>query len=165
MHGDCASSRRLPRPSADAQVPPVAGEGPGTGSPVSTMGAAVSVSGPALAPVAELLTVTVPVFAVPFAGVDVSAGVGPANAAVPPVTVNASELLVPPGVVMDRFLFPSGARREMFKVALTVVFEITVRLVTGISAPIPLIAKAPFRFVPVNVTVTLLPRVPESRAD
>jgi len=144
----------------DAQVPPVIVNAP---VPVTllTAGAAVSVSGPAFAPVAEFLRVTVPVFVVPLAGVVVKAGAGPVNAGVPPVTVKGRVLLVPPGVVRPRFLIPSGAAREMFRVACTDVGEITVRLVTGISAPIPVTANVPVRLVPVNVTVTLVPRAPD----
>src|SRR5580692_10325060 len=128
----------------DAQVPPVTVKAP---VPVTrlTTGAAVSVSAPAFAPVAEFLRVTVPDFVFLLAGVVVKAGAGPVNAAVPPVTVNGIVLLVPPGVVMPRFLIPSGARAEMFRVALTVVGETTVMLVTGISAPTPVTAKAPVR--------------------
>lgn len=96
-----------------------------------TTGAAVSVIGPAFAPVAVLRSVTVPVFVVPLAGVVVKAGVGPVKAGVPPVTVNGSGLLVPPGVVSPRFLIPSGAARVMFRVAVTCVELTTVRLVTG----------------------------------
>ena len=144
----------------DAQVPPVTVKAP---VPVTlfTTGAAVSAIGPAFAPVAEFLRVTVPVFVVPLAGVVVKAGVGPVNAGVPPVTVKGKVLLVPPGVVMPRFLTPSGAVLEMFKVAVTWVAETTVRLVTGISPPIPVMAKAPVRLVPVKVTVTGVPRAPE----
>jgi hypothetical protein len=81
----------------DAQVPPVIVKAP---VPVAllTTGAAVSVIGPAFAPVAEFLSVTVPVFVLPFAGVVVKAGVGPVKAGVPPVTVNGMVLLVPPGL-------------------------------------------------------------------
>jgi hypothetical protein len=127
-----------------------------------TTGAAVSVSGPAFAPVAEFLRVTVPVFVVPLAvPAGFKAGAGPVNATVPPVIVNGRVLLVPPGVVMPRFLIPSGASLEMFRVAVTCVGETTVRLVTGIRAPTPVTAKAPVRLVPVKVTVTLVPRAPE----
>ena len=144
----------------DAQVPPVTVKAP---VPVTrlTAGAAVSASGPAFAPVAELRSVTVPLFVVPLAGVVVKAGVGPVNAAVPPVTLNGLELLAPPGVVRVRFLIPSGASREIFKVAVTVVGLTTVRFVTGINAPIPPTAKVPVRLVPVKVTVTAVPRAPE----
>ena len=144
----------------DAQVPPVTVKAP---VPVTlfTTGAAVSVSGPAFAPVAEFLRVTVPDFVVPLAGVLVKAGAGPVNAGVPPVTVKGKVLLVPPGVVMPRFLTPSGAVLEIFKVAVTWVAETTVRLVTGISPPIPVMAKAPVRLVPLKVTVTAVPRAPE----
>ena len=144
----------------DAQVPPVTVKAP---VPVTlfTTGAVVSVSGPAFAPVAEFLRVTVPDFVVPLAGVLVKAGAGPVNAGVPPVTVKGKVLLVPPGVVMPRFLTPSGAVLEIFKVAVTWVAETTVRLVTGISAPIPVTANVPVRFVPVNVTVTAVPRAPD----
>jgi hypothetical protein len=144
----------------DAQVPPVTVKVP---APVAllTTGAAVSVSGPAFAPVAEFLNVTVPVFVVPLAGVVVKAGVGPVNAAVPPVTVNGRVLLVPPGVVRPRFLIPSGAAPEMFRVAVTVVGLTTVRFVTGIAGPMPVTAKVPVRLVPVNVTVTLVLRAPD----
>jgi hypothetical protein len=144
----------------DTQVPPVTVKAP-VPLTLFTVGAAVSLSGPAFAPVAELLTVTVPVFVVPLAGVVVSAGAGPTNAGVPPVTVNGRVLLVPPEVVMPRFLIPSGAKREIFKVAVTVVGETTVRLVTGISGPTPVTATAPVRLVPVNVTVTAAPRPPD----
>src|SRR5215472_14865768 len=96
----------------DTQVPPVIVNVP-VPETLLTGGAAVSFSGPALAPVAELVIVTVPVFAVRLAGVVVKAGAGPANAAVPPVTVNGSVLLVPPGVVIPRFLISSGASREI----------------------------------------------------
>lgn len=148
------------RTRPEMQVPPVTVKAP---VPVArlTTGAAVSVSGPAFAPAAEFLRVTVPVFVVPLAGVLVKAGVGPVNAGVPAVTVNGLVLLVPPGVVMPRFLTPSGARPEMFKVAVTVVGDTTVRFVTGIRAPIPVTANAPDRLVPVKVTVTLVRRAPE----
>ena len=151
-----AGARTVP----DAQVPPVTVKAP---VPVTllTAGAAVNVSGPAFAPVAEFRSVTVPVFVLPLAGVLVKAGVGPVHAGVPPVTVNGMVLLVPPGVVRPKFLIPSGAAREMFRVAVTVVEFTTVRLVTGIAAPIPVTAKVPVRLVPVNVTVTLVPRAPE----
>jgi len=144
----------------DAQVPPVTVKAP-VPLALFTTGAAVSVIGPAVAPVAEFLRVTVPDFVVPLAGVLVKAGAGPVNAGVPPVTVKGSVLLVPPGVVMPRFLTPSGAPLEMFKVAVTWVAETTVRLVTGISPPIPVMAKAPVRLVPLKVTVTAVPRAPE----
>ena len=62
---------------------------------------------------------------------------------------------------MPRFLIPRGASREIFKVAVTVVGETTVRLVTGISRPTPVTAKAPVRLVPVKVTVTAAPRAPD----
>ena len=144
----------------DAQVPPVTVNAP---VPVTrfTTGAAVSLSGPAFAPAAVLVRVTVPFFAVALAGVVVKAGVGPVNAAVAPVTVNGSVLLVPPGVVRPRFLIPSGAAAEMFRVAVTVVGETTTRFVTGISAPIPVTAKVPVRLVPLKVTLTLVRRAPE----
>src|SRR5215470_11570714 len=79
----------------DAQVPPVTVKSP---VPVTllTTGAAVSVIGPAFAPVAEFRSVTVPLFVVALAGVLVKAGVGPLHAGVPPVTVNGRVLLVPP---------------------------------------------------------------------
>src|SRR5215469_10462747 len=144
----------------DAQVPPVTVNAP-VPATLFTAGAAVSVIGPAFAPVALFLSVTVPVFVVPLAGVVVKAGAGPVKAGVPPVTVNGSVLLVPPGVVRPRFLTPSGAALEIFRVAVTVVGETTVRFVTGINAPIPVTAKVPVRLVPVKVTVTLVPRAPE----
>jgi hypothetical protein len=126
-----------------------------------TTGAAVSVIGPAVAPVAEFLRVTVPDFVLPLAGVVVKAGVGPVNAAVPPITMNGRVLLVPPGVVKPRFLTPSGASLEIFKVAVTVVGETTVRFVTGISPAIPVMAKVPVRLVPVKVILTAVPRTPD----
>src|SRR5215469_6253504 len=85
----------------ETQVPPVIVKAPFPET-LLTAGAAVSLSGPALAPVAELLMVTVPVFVVALAGVVVRAGAGPANATVPAATVNGSVLLVPPRVVMPR---------------------------------------------------------------
>src|SRR5450631_4805421 len=117
-----------------------------------TTGPAVNVSGPgnaiAGAVVVLLVTVTKPDFVDVLAVAVVKAGAGPVNAGLPPVTVNGLVLLVPPGVVTPKFRTPSGARREMFKVAVTVVAFTTVRLVTGMNPATPVIAKAPLRLVP-----------------
>src|SRR5947207_2410349 len=139
------------RTRPETQVPPVTVKAP---APLAllTTGVAFRVSGPAFAPVAEFLRVTVPVLVFRLAGVLVKAGVGPVNAGVPPVTVKGLVLLVPPGVVIPRFLTPRGANPEMFSVAVAVVGETTVRFVTGIRGPSPVTAKAPVRLVPVKVT-------------
>ena len=80
----------------DTQEPPVienvAALGPLT---LAIVGAAVIVSGPALAPVAVLLTVMVPVFVFVLAGVVVKLGLGAANPTVAPVTANDTPLVVP----------------------------------------------------------------------
>ena len=57
-----------------AQVPPVSVKP--AGAPAFNAGAAVNVNGPAVAPVAVLFTVTVPLFVVVLAVVVVNAGVG-----------------------------------------------------------------------------------------
>jgi hypothetical protein len=68
----------------DTQVPPAMMENVPPAVPTFVIaGAAVSVMGPAVAPVAELETVIVPVLVVVSGVAVVNAGVGPANTAVP----------------------------------------------------------------------------------
>jgi len=83
----------------ETQVPPATIEKVPVPDCLAIVGAAVIVRGAAFAPAAVLLTVIVPFFVVKSAVAVVSAGVGPANAAVPPCTVNVTLLLVPLAVV------------------------------------------------------------------
>src|SRR5580704_15117917 len=103
----------------DTQVPPVIEKVP-MPAVLVIVGAAVRVSGPAFAPVAVLVTVMVPFFVVVLAVPVVNAGVGPANAAVAPKTVNVTALEVPLGVVTVTLWAPSPAVRATVKVAVTV---------------------------------------------
>lgn len=85
-------------------MPPVIEKVP-TAVPIFVMvGDAVSVTGPAVAPVAVLLTVIVPVCVVVVPVTN--DGVGPVNAAVAPVIVKATFLLFPPSVVTLTFCAP-----------------------------------------------------------
>jgi hypothetical protein len=123
-------------------------------------GAAVSVSGPAVVPVAVLLTVMVPAFALvppPF-----MAGVGPENKTVAPDTVNVTVLLVPLGVVVTlTVLVPSAAPAVIVKFAVTELSFTTVTPLTVTPAPDTVTAVAPVKPVPVRVTGTTVPRAPE----
>jgi hypothetical protein len=122
-------------------------------------GAAVSVSGPAVAPVAVLLTVTVPFFVVrppPLMFV------GTVNETVAPTTLNATVLLVPPGLMVTvTVLAPSAAPTVIAQFALTVVaVELPVMLQVT-PAPDTVTAVAPVKPVPDRVTGTAVPRAPE----
>jgi len=104
----------------DTQVPPVIEKTP---VPVSRVmvGAAVSVSGPAVAPVAVLLTVMVPFLMFVFGVPVVNTGLGALIVTVAPVTSNATVLVAPPGAVTLTFRELSVAPAVMVKVAVTVV--------------------------------------------
>jgi len=123
------------------------------------VGAAVNVNGPALAPVAVLVTVTKPlcVVVVPVT----NDGFGPENATVAPVTVNpfVSAGVVPMGVVTVTFLAPSPAPAVIAQFALTVV-AVDVMPVQVTPPPAMATAVAPVRLVPVSVTGTVVPRLP-----
>jgi len=100
------------------QLPPGIIEKPPGPLTFATVGAAVNVNGPAVAPEAELVTVTSPDSVTVLAGLLVNAGVGPENATVAPVTVKVTGLLATPlGFVTVMFLPPSVAAPEMEKVA------------------------------------------------
>lgn len=147
----------------DTQVPPVIEKVPvpALGSFVN-VGAEVSVSGPAFAPVAVLVTVIVAFFVVVLAGVVVITGLGAVIETVAPTTLNATVLLVPPGVVTAMFLTPSVAAFAIFRRAVTLV-EVEVRLpVTRVTPPVsPVRAVAPARLLPLSVIRRLvLPRDP-----
>jgi hypothetical protein len=75
-------------------------------------------------------------------------------------TVNATELVVPNGPVTETFLTPVVALVEMVKVAVIVVEFTTLKLLTVIALPIPVNPVSPVRFVPVRVTLTVVPRNP-----
>ena len=72
------------------------------------------------------------------------------------VTVNVAVLLVPPGVVTVTVLAPSAAVAVMVKVVATVV-EVTVKAPAVTPVPDTVTAVAPVRFVPVKVTVPVVP--------
>jgi len=104
------------------QLPPVMIEKTPLAGPLVlvTVGAAVSVSGPVAA--AALLTVIVPlcVLVVPVT----SDGVGPAKVTVAPVTVKATVLDVPVGVVTATVRAPSAAPVPMAQFAVSVVSDV-----------------------------------------
>jgi len=79
---------------------------------------------------------------------------------VPTFTVNVTVLLVPAGVVTLTVLAERVAVFEIVKVVVTVV-EVTVKAPTVIPVPDTFTAVAPVRFVPVKVTGTMVPRVPD----
>lgn len=147
----------------DAQLPPVIVKLP-VPAVCTTLGAAVSVSGAAFAPVAVLLTVIVPLRA-PVTVPVTSDGVGvkEVGAIVVPITVNARPLLVPPGVVVTVvFLTPSAAGEATFTTAFTWVSEITWKLATVTLRPATVTAVVLLRAPPVSVTaMPLVPRTPE----
>jgi hypothetical protein len=121
-------------------------------------GTAVSVSGPAVAPLAVLLTVTVPFFVVrppPLMFV------GTVNETVAPTTVNATVLLVPPGLVVTlTVLAPSAAPTVITQLALTVVEVEPLVMLQVTPVPDTVTAVAPVKPVPVRVTGTTAPRDP-----
>jgi hypothetical protein len=92
----------------------------------------------------------------PVAGA-IDASVGAAGL----TTVNVSVLLVPPGVVTLTVLALAVAVAEIANVAVTVVLLTTVRPLYVTPAPDTVIVVAPVRSVPVSVTGTLVPLVPE----
>ncbi len=144
----------------DTQVPPTGIEKVPPALPTFVIvGAAVRVSGPAVAPVAVLVTVMVP-FLVLVPPV-FKAGVGPVNVAVAPNTVKGSELLAEAAAVVTvTFLAESPAFLAIVKVAVTVVSFTTVILLTVTLPPGTVIAVAPVRWLPLRVTGTLVPRTP-----
>src|SRR5580704_1005909 len=75
-----------PRTVPDAQVPPVMEKVPPAVPTLAIVGDAVSLTGPALAPVAVLVTVMVPVLVVVLAVVVVNTGAGALKATVPLTT-------------------------------------------------------------------------------
>ena len=102
----------------DTQVPPAGIEKVPVPVFLVIVGAAVRVSGPAVAPVAVLVTVMVPFFVVALAVVVVKVGV--VNVAVAPNTVKGSALLAPTAsVVTVTFLKPSAAPLAIAKVAVS----------------------------------------------
>jgi hypothetical protein len=122
-------------------------------------GVAVSVSGPAVAPVAVLLTVTVPFFVV---RPPLLMFVGTVNETVAPTTLNATVLLVPPGLVVTvTVLAPSAAPTVITQFALTVVAVEPPVMLQVTPAPDIVTAVAPVKPVPVRVTGTTVPRAPE----
>ena len=76
-------------------------------------------------------------------------------------TVNASVLLVPPGVVTLTVLAPAVAPVEIAKVAVTSPAFTTLTLLTVMPLPDTFTAVAPVRLVPIRVTVSICPRAPE----
>jgi len=72
------------------------------------------------------------------------------------VTVNVTVLLVPPGVVTLTVLAPSAAVAAIVKVVVTVV-AVTVKAPAVTPVPDTVTAVAPVRFVPVKVTVPVVP--------
>jgi hypothetical protein len=87
------------------------------------VGAAVNVRGPAVAPVAELVTVMVPAFCFVLVGTEVNAGTGPVITTVAPVTVNVAAPL-PPGIETVLAVLPAVA--AIVNVAVAEVAEATV---------------------------------------
>src|SRR5256885_14260125 len=79
------------------------------------------------------------------------------------VTVNVTVLLVPPGVVTLTVLAPSAAVAVMVKVVVTVV-GVTVKAPAVTPVPDTVTAVAPVRFVPVKVTVPVVPRARDEGA-
>lgn len=133
-------------------------------TPVPTVrviaGAPVRVSGPALAPVAVLVTVMVPSLGLRFAGIVVNPGFE--NVTVAPITLNALfRVTVPPGVVTLTLRCPRAAPLAIVNVAVTVVSFTTLMLLTATLPPETVTADAPVRDVPVRVTLTVAPREPE----
>ena len=149
------------------QVPPVIANVPVPVPPlVPSVGAPVNVIGPAVVPVAELLTVMVPVWGVVAAGVGFIAGLGAENAALPSVTWKVLlRVTVPLAVpVTVTVLAVSAAAKVIAQVAVTVV-AVGVPVIVQVT-PVPLMATpvAPVRFSPVPaviVTGTVAPRAPE----
>jgi hypothetical protein len=84
----------------------------------------------------------------------VSVGAGGAT------TVNGRVLVSPAGVERLTFLTPVGALGPMLKVPVTVVEFTTTKLVAVMRLPNPFPIVAPVRFVPVKVTLTLVPCAP-----
>jgi hypothetical protein len=137
--------------NAPVPVPPV----------LATVGAAVNVNGPAVAPVAVLLTVIVPVFVeVPP---PLSSGFGALNAMVAPVTVNVGAPavgVVPIGVVTVTARAVSAAPEAIAQDAFTVVL-VGVPVIVQVTLAPRLTAVAPVRPLPVILTGTVVPLVPD----
>jgi len=89
----------------------------------------------------------------------VSTGDGALKAAVAPVTVNGSVLVVPIGVVAVTVLAVSAAPGVMAQFALTVV-AVEVIPVQVMPPPEKVTAVAPVRLVPASATGTVVPRLP-----
>lgn len=146
------------------QVPPAMMEKVPPAPPTFvTVGAPPKANGPDA--IVELVTVTMPVFVVVLAVVVVNAGAGPVNASGPAVTTNceaAVQALVPTGVVMVTQWFPSAELAGTANVAVAVVaFTTTTLVMTGPFEPGCNIVAGEVKFVPVTVTVKVVPRVPE----
>ena len=143
----------------EAQVPPVIENVPfAAPAVVVIVGAAVSVIGAAEVPVAEFMTVTVPIFVVrlfPF-----NPGDGPDQFTVAPCTVNATELVVPFGVTTAMLRLPVPAVPAMVSVAVACVALTTVRPLAVAPVPETVTAVAPVRPLPVRVMGTAVPRKP-----
>jgi len=115
-------------------------------------------------PVPDTVTVVAPIKLVPerVTGTVVPRtpveGANPVSAG--PCTVNGTELLVPPGVVIVTALAVAAALDVMAKFAVTLVSLTTVRPVTVTPPPGTVIAVAPVNPVPERVTGTVVPRTP-----
>jgi hypothetical protein len=149
----------------DTHVPPVIEKVPPAVPTFAIVGAAVSVSGPAFAPVAVLVNVITPFFVVRVPGVVVM-DAGPLIPTVAPTTLNGSVLLVPPGVVTPMLITPSVAAFVMLRRAVTLVaVEVRLPATKLTPPPSPVSPVAPDRFEPVRVSRRLvLPREPVPEA-
>lgn len=147
------------------QVPPLIMEKVPPAAPTfAIVGAELKV----IEPVPTLLTVTRPVLvAVPLGPPVVNAGVGPVNDTANAVTLNSEVQggpmgLVPAGVVMSTQWPPSAEAAGTVNVAVAVVaFTTTTLVMTGPFVPGWNIVAGEVKFVPVTVTVKVVPRAPE----
>ena len=158
----CTFTVQLPPPGLrtvpEAQVPPAITEKLVAAGPeaLMTVGAAVKVNAPALAPVAVLVIVTNPLLVLVFAGVVVRFRAE--NEIVAPVTVNGRLPVFPPGTTTVTLWLPRPAPLAMVNVAVIVESLTTVKPLTVM--PPTLMPVAALRFVPVSVTGTDDPRTP-----
>jgi hypothetical protein len=127
---------------------------------LATVGEALNANGAALAPVAVLVTVIVPVF-VPVPPV-FSAGLGVLKVTVAPVTLKGTVCVeVPFGVVTVTFLVVvSEAPLVTAQLAVTWILEVATTLVQVMPPPLMATAVAPVMLVPARVTGTVVPRTP-----
>lgn len=147
------------------QVPPAMTEKVPPAPPTFVIvGAPPKANGPDA--IVELVIVTKPVFVVVLAVVVVNAGAGPLNASGPAVTTKfelAVQALVATGVVMVTQWFPSAEFAGTMNVAVAVVELTTTTLViTGPFEPGWNMVAGAAKFVPVTVTVKVVPRAPEA---